>query len=418
MKPQKRYVPSGRRLIGPKVELTEEEYRKRIAQGQPIPQGARVKTSRPLPQRSARELRIKFHLDGSIEIPQYEGPEGRLKRARYLKTKNAAEAARLVHHQVMSVRSRIGQAKAIFDQVARMHNDIERFWGKFNANQKASFTDYFASILGRLAKNPLLLRDENKIHAAERFMTAVRLLQEGNSPGASATMRGIKNNMLNWLRKLERQLPRLERRRALVVDQKFQREARIWGAVDSLRAAFQLLKQALPDRQGALARLENAKRLLYATGWSAFRQGEKIVENTIPLVRKGDFAKARSYIADIDRKMVIAASPISSIYPDKLAEICQSRDSAFRETVLANQSVLYHDMMELWWNPKNRQKSSLILESITGISRLAESCGKAREAELIARARQALEAGNAAESAELFAQAASSLRPELAKELL
>ncbi len=415
----RKYAPGSRRLLGPKKVLPEQQYRGLLKQGKPVPQGAQVRFEKPK-ESSLEKLNVWFKADGTVMLPQYAGPEGKIALARIIKAKTVPDAVRLVSHQIESVKSRIGQSKMIFDEVSRLHYDLEHSWKNFNAQQKKSFSQYFAGMLGQLAKNPALLVDENKIHACERFVIATELLRQGNSPAASATMAGIKNNMKNWLRKLEQQLPRLQRRQALVIDQKFEREKRIWGSVDAVSSVFSLLaKQPTKALQhNAAHRLDWVSRMLFATGWSSFKQPAIIISKAAALAREGKFEKAREYLKNANKKIVLAASPISSIYPKNLETIMKSTDLDFKKKVLTNQAVLFHDMMQLWWNPKNRQKSSLIMETVGALSALSKSLGRDDIARLVSKAKAELEKNNVQSFADYFALAAVKLNPELAKELL
>lgn len=413
------FKPSGKRLLGPKKVLTEAEYRQLLRAGRHIPQGALVQLGK-VPAKSLKRLKIRFRADGSVELPYYAGPEAKLHRVKILHPKTVPEAIRLVNHQISSVKLRAEQARMIFDEVARLHWDLEHKWRSFNEMQRNAFTEYFYNLLGHLAKNPTLLQDEHKIHAGQRFERARQLLQEGNVGAASATMAGIKNNMRNWLRKLRLQAPRLERRRSLVVDRKFQMDERIFSSVDSLIRIFNQLVAGIEPRarERVAKNLSQTAKRLYATGLSAFNPPAIIVKKAADLVRKGKLAKARIYVKDANKKIILAASSISSIYPDKLREIKQSRDLQFKEAVLGDQTVLFHDMMPLWWNPKNRAKSELILETVTELSLLAGNLGKKDVAGQIADAVGELQKNNLPSFVSSFARAAVSLRPELAKEML
>ncbi len=415
----KKYAPGSKRLLGPKKFLLEQQYRERLWQDKPVPQGVQVKFGKPK-KSSLERLKVWFQPDGTVLLPRYSGLETKISMVGFSQAKNVPDAVRLMYHQIESVKSRIGQSKMIFDEVSRLHYDLEHSWKNFNAQQKKSFSQYFAGILGQLAKNPALLVDENKIQACERFVVATEFLKRGNNPAASATIAGIKNNMKNWLRKLQQQLPRLKRRQALVVDQKFEREKRIWGSVDSISRVFAELARpktkALQD--SAAQRLELASSMLFATGWAAFKQPAIIVSKAAALAKNGNFAKAREYLKGANKKIVLAASPISSIYPENLKTIMKSTDAKFKKEVLLNQTVLFHDMMQLWWNPKNRQKSALILESINILSAIANGINRKDAAQLISSARKDLENNNIVSFADYFSRAAVSLEPKLAKKLL
>ncbi len=412
------YMPSSRRLLGPKKILTEEQYRQLLRAGKNVPQGAAIQLGK-VPERTLKQLRIMFRADGSMELPYYAGPETKLRRVKILHPKTVPDAIRLVNHQIASVKSRAEQAGRIFDEVARLHWDLEHNWKRFNEAQRKAFTEYFYSILSQLAKNPTLLQDEHKIHAVQRFEIARQLLLKGNAPAAEATMAGIKNNMGNWLRKLKFQAPRLERRRSLVVDRKFQMDTRIFSSVDSLIRVFNQLSAGVEarTREQVAKQLLVIKGNLYATGWKAFQQPAIIVEKAAALVAKGELAKARQYVRNANKKIILAASPISSIYPDKLREIMQSTDLQFKQNVLGNQTVLFHDMMQLWWNPKNKAKSKLVLETVTELSLLAANVGEKTVSGIIADSAKELQKNNLPGFLALFARAVVALKPEIAKEM-
>jgi hypothetical protein len=354
-----------------------------------------------------------------MEFPFYSGPEGKLK-VRFIHTKTIPEGVRLVYHQIESVKTRTQQAKKINDLLERLHFDLFYKWNKFNSAQKNAFTEYVHGLIGKLAQNPLLLKDENKIHAIERLENAGNLLIEGKATAASAVIRGIKNNMGNWLRKLELQNSRLERRRSLVTDKKFQKDVKIFSAVDEMLALFTQLRNGIePRSKGKVAdNLLGTAKKLYSTGLKRFKQPGIIIEKAAELVKQGNYTKARVYIKDANKKTVLAASEISSIYPDKLKEIIKSKDLAFKEKVLENQVVLFHDMMALWWNPKNKVKTELITETTTELSLLAESIGRKDVGESITKARTRLGKNNLVSFGEFFAEAGIALNPSLAKVLL
>ncbi|GEM_PF-2669539 len=415
-----KYVLGKRRLLGQQPTLFPDKYREMLKAGKQIPQGALIKPrERRVSKRTPQELGIKFHADGSVEIPRYAGTETALKIDGFLRAKNQADAIRLAHHQIESVKSRSAQAQIIFDEVARLHYDLLHNWQGFSEPQRTAFRQYFLGIVEKLAKNPALLREEQKIHAVGRFATATRLLREGNVSASAATMGGIKNNMRNWTRKMQLQLPRLERRRALVVDRKFAVDTHIFvGAVDPMLAVFRRLGTAKPsDAQQIAARISSASKSLFATGLQAFKQPAIILKAASELAKKGDFTKARQYIRDANKKTLLAASPVSSIWPDKLAEISKSTDAGFKQAVLTNQLVLFHDMMPLWWQTRSTEKKQLILRTIAGLSALAQSTGNAEIAAQISASRSALGQEKLAAFADSFARAAIALKPELAKEL-
>ncbi len=413
----KKYVPPKKRLIGGKFVLTEAEYRKRLNQGKPVPKGAKI-TLGKVPAKSLKELKVRFLTDGSIEFPVYTGSEGKLKIVRKIKTKTIPEGVRLIYHQIESVKSRIGQARKIFDEVSRLHWGLEYGWKKFNSNQKKAFIEYFNGISGQLAKNPLLLKEEQKIQAIERFKTATKLLEKGNHTAASSTTRGIKNNMLDWLRKLKLQSKFLERRRKLVVDKKFEKDTRIFFAADLLTKIFRKLKGQNPNLKEITRQLSSAQKMLYATGLSKFKQAGIIIGKAAELTEKNQLKKAKEYIRDANKKILLAASSISSIYPDKLENIRKSTDIKFKQTVLENQSLLFHDMIKYWWKPKNQRKRNLILNSIEKLSLLAENLERKDVSTNISKAKKELEKNNLISSTEFFANAAINLNPSLAKELL
>ncbi|MFH1256260.1 MAG: hypothetical protein V1494_03110 [Candidatus Diapherotrites archaeon] len=412
------YKPGKAKLPTSRIVLTEAEYRLLLSQGKPVPQGAELIAS-PVMQKTAKQLRIRFHADGSMEIPYFYGPEGKL-RVRFLRPSTILKGIRLVSHQIKSVRSKIGQGEQILDIVSRMHHDLEKYWQSYNQKQRAAFTQYFGELSTALAKNPALLVDENKIHAIERFENARRLISEGNASAASATIRGIENNLKNWLRKLRLQQPRLLRRRALVIDKKFQKDARIFDSLDTLIKLFNKIPKAKNNprlRESIAGELLSVKGNLFATGLSAFKQQGKIAEKAAALVREGDLAKAKGYIRDINKGITIAASKISPIYPDKLVEIKRSTDAKFKQTVLERQTVIFHDMLEEWFNPKEREKTKLMLETIRELSSLAESIGKNGAARYISRAAEEFGAGNVFAATRSFENAAVAVNPSLAKEL-
>ncbi len=298
-----------------------------------------------------------------------------------------------------------------------MHYDLEHQWKKFNPAQKKSYTKYLTELLGKLTKNPLLLKEENKIRAVQRFNNAKQLLEKGNFPAASAVLRGIENDMQNWLRKMKLQSTRLERRRSLVVDKKFQKDERIFSALDSMINVFNQLRQGIEPRarQRVAGTLSSIKRKLFATGLSKFKSAGIIIEKAAELVKKGEITKARSYIKNANKKTVAAASEISSIYPDKLMRIGKSTDLKFKTTVLANQTLLFHDMMSLWWIPKNKAKKKLILETITELSSLAESTGKKEVSRIILNAKIQLTENKIQVFTELFEKALNKLESKKQK---
>lgn len=414
--PKGRYVPGKRRLVGPVPRLTEAQYRDLLRQGKPVPQGARVKFGKPR-QRSAEELGIRFREDGSVEIPRYTGPEGALVIAGYSTTRDIPTTVRFAQHQLESVRAKAGTAKIVFDTVARIHYDLEHRWKTFNEAQRASCVAYSLGVIGLLAKNPDLLREEQKIQACSMLERAAELLKDGNAPAAEATLLGVKNRLGNWSRKLDAQNVMLQRRRKLVVDRYFQKETRIWGTVDSLITAFARLGYKFQPK-ALQARLLGARDNLYRTGMRVFRQPAKIIESAASYVGKGEVDKAKKAIRRANQLIVLAASPISSIYPDKLKMLILSREPELdKKGILSNQAVLYHDMLALWWNPRFAQKTALMLDAVRELSNLAENIGRKDVAQMISEARRSLEENNIDSAAGAFARAAVALKPELAEEL-
>ncbi len=410
--PRRKYVPGIKKLPGPKVVLSYAEYTRLLRAEKPVPRGAQLALAE-VPETTLGKLKIRFHADGTIEFPYYKGPEGKLKRVRFIRTKTIPSGVRLVYHQIESVKSRIIQAERIFDEVSKLHFDLEHKWNRFNTAQKRAFSLYFNGLLGELAQNPNLLQEENKIHACKRFQRARELLGEENPSAASAAMRAIKNDLLDWKRKLKLQTPRLERRRSMVVDRKFQKDLRIFRAVDTLRSVMNSLRTGIEarSRERIARELLSAVRDLNATGLSKFKQAGIIAKKAAEFIRKGNLAKAGEYIRAANKKTVLAASPISSIYPDKLREIQRSVDSGFKRTVLTNQIVLFHDMMEFWWNPKSRPKTQLILETVTELAELAKNMKIKHVPEMLLSAKKELEKNNLVSFALLSAKAAAELEP-------
>ncbi|MFH1663701.1 MAG: hypothetical protein ABH986_02745 [archaeon] len=236
--PGKKYVPPKKRMLREKQPvMTEQQYRELLEKGKIIPRGTNVKL-KPAKPKTTEELKIKFHSDGNIEIPFYKGNEASLEITRMLRPKTIPEGVRLVYHQIESVKTRAGKAQKIFDEISRLQWDLQFKWKKFNAMQKKAFTEYFTGILARLAKNPLLVSEEQKLNSIKRFETAGQLLREGKYTSASASMRGIKNDMLDWTRKLRFQEKYLERRRKAVIDKKFETDTRLFSAIDSIRSIY------------------------------------------------------------------------------------------------------------------------------------------------------------------------------------
>lgn len=406
-----RLIPGNRRLLGQKLTLTEAEYRNRLSLGKKIPQGALVKFEKPV-ARTAEELGISFRADGSVVIPRFKGPEGALVSDKPLVAKTAPDAVRLVGHQLESVASRIGQAKLVFDSAARIHYALEHDWKNFSPAQRKAFVEYSAGITGLLARKPGLLGEKQKIEAISALERATSLLQQGNSPAASAELRKLKNRMLNWKRKLEAQYPRLQRRRAVVIEKFSQKEKRIWNSIDSLIDVFGKLSSAKVEQKVLSARVLAVRDNFYWTGLQGFKQAAKVAESAALYVEKGDFAKAKTAIKKANQLAVLAASPLSSINSDKLKLIIKSPEKEFKQTVLANQALLYSDMLQSWWNPRNTQKTSEMLEAVTELSRTAENLERKDAAQLISDARTALTKNLVLDSIQLFSRAAALLKPE------
>ena len=375
------YRPGRRKIAIVRPVLPEVQYRRLIAQGKPIPQGTQI-IQKPPSSKSTRQLRIRFGEDGSVELPHYSGEEGRRKKVTMLHVQNVPDAIRLVHHQIASVKSRVEQAGRILEEVSRLHYDLLNRWKGFNDRQRRAFTKYFFGLTEELAKNPMLLSDESKIHAIERFGKAQELLNEGKTNAAAAVMGGIESNMLNWTRKMKMQLPRLERRRAAVIDKKFEKDTRIFGSVDAMIRIFNQLRGevGLPERLRIAKELRSISRRLYSIRWKPISQSGIIVARAAELAEKGNLAKAREYVKDANKKTILAASGVSSIYPEKLRELGRSTDEKFKKKVLENQISLFHDMMEVWWNPKNSEKSALIGETVEELGSMAKSLGRSESA--------------------------------------
>lgn len=414
------YRPGGKKIPGANVVLSQEKYNKIIAEGGKVPRGAQVRF-RAAGDRPLSGLKVRFHTDGTMEIPVYGGREGKLRVARFLHADNIADGVRQAFHQIESVGSRIRQAEMIECQLASVHFDLVNRWQKFGKGERESFREYFTGIAGGLAKNPLLLREEKKISAIGRFGQASELLKEEKAGAAAAVIEAIRNDMGDWLRKLGNQQRFLERRRKLVVDKKFVRDTRIFGALDTLLANFNALASAGTETKarGRIAKeLEGAQKRLYSLRLKPFSQAGIIVGRAAELVRKGEVKKAMEYIRDANKKIILAASPVSPVYPEKLREIARSKDSAFKEEVLANQGVLFHDMMPLWCREGGKAKRELILETMGELSALAQGLGKKEIAGLFSDAATALKNNGITMCTERLALAAAGLNPELAKRLV
>ncbi len=422
MKPKKpKYVPPKKGIKRePRKTITETEYHEMIRKGKKIPRGTKVITGKPQ-QKKPEELGIIFRSDGSIEIPVYAGKEGQIQKARVLKPKTIPEGVRLVFHQIESVQSRLGQAQQIFELISRLQWDLNYKWNKFNSAQKKAFTEYFAGVSGQLTKNPVLLTEENKINAIKRIEKAKELLEKGNASAALASMRGIKNDLLDWTRKMKFQTKYLKRRKKIVIDKKFEKDTTIFSAIDSLRSIFSELGK--PDagkkRNTIAAKIRAASKKFYLTGLKAFRQSAIITGKAAELAEKGEIQKAREYIRTANKKAVTEASSISSVYPDKLREIMQSKDHAFKEKVLSNQAELYYDMISYWWPKKgNTAKRKLIFDSVKELSGIAASTGKELEASMISDAAKKLEKNDLAGFSDLMLATAIKLNPSLTKEII
>ena len=413
-----KYKPGKKKLLVQTPLFSEKEYRERLKKGKPLPQGARVRFKKPKPL-SAEALGIVFRADGTVEIPRYAGSEGALHVVGTLHAKTAPDAVRLVQHQLDSVKSSVDSARIVIDTVARLHADLEYRWKGFDGPTQKAFIEYSSGVIGLLAKNPELLKEEQKIHACYRLGRAAELLQQGNGTAAETTLASIQRNMHNWLRKLEPQFKNLQRRKAAVVDKYFFKQTRIWGAVDSLINIFGRLSSTRADKRALASMLLGARDNLFRTGLQAFKQPAKVIESAARYVEKGDIEKAKKAIKKANQLILLAASPISSIYPEKLRLIIKSTEPELdKQAILANQAVLFHDMLNDWWRPRNAQKSALMLETITELSRLAENIGRSDAARLIASARSELEQNRLSLSIDSFARAAVSLKPGLAKEML
>ena len=111
----RKYKPTGKMLAGPKTVLREAEYWELLSSGRRIPAGAQIRIG-VAPERTLKELKVRFRADGSMEFPFYTGPETKLKKTRVLHAKTVSDGVRLVYHQIGSVKSRIGQAERILDR--------------------------------------------------------------------------------------------------------------------------------------------------------------------------------------------------------------------------------------------------------------------------------------------------------------
>ncbi|MCR4368791.1 MAG: hypothetical protein NUV67_02690 [archaeon] len=410
-----RPIPGKKRIVGTITTLTEAQYRHHLRQGIRIPQGTELVLGR-VRHADAKYLKIRFFAEGGVEVPYFYGEEGNLK-VRFLHAQSVNDAIRLVSHQIGSVKTNIGQAKALLDTIERLHFDVYHNYGEYADRERTKFREYFQSLLGELSGHPLFMRDKNKVEFAERIEKATKLLEEGNVVAASGTVVGLKNNLRNLIRKLSLQEPRLVRRRSLVVDKKFERDSRIFGALDLIISAHASLGLSSAEHAGVSKSLARAEKLLYATGWKAFRQPAIILEKAAEKVHAGELKKARDYLKDANRKIVISASSIASIYPQNLRRISQSRDEKFKQEVLSNQLLVFHDMMPIWMEGANAAKRNLILSTLSEQASFARGFGKNEVAQLIESARGELENGNLVACSEFFSRAALKLDPEKGKEL-
>jgi len=386
------YFPGKRRSNLKPPIISEKDYRKLIAEGKRIQAGTKV-TQPVVSEKSLRQVGIRFNPDGSITIPFYAGQDANVHKAGVRTVKSIPQGVRMVHHQIETVKLRSTQAKMICDEVSHLHWNLNHNWKGFSLEQKSAFTKYFFGLIEKLSKNPVFLRDPNKIHAAERFVSTVKLLKENNESAAAATMIGIAHNMMNWSRKMTLQLPRLERRMSLVVGKKFEMDTKIFSSVDALRLIYNQLSHGIEQRSINVVtnELRKSVRDLEATGLSVFKTQAMTVKQATTLLEQGKLNEARTAIKSANRGIVLEASKMSSIYPDKLSEVRRSNDAGFKTMVLSNQLNLFKDMMYLWWNPKNKAKSKIILETISELSKLAEDSKRTEIAKAIKDAHYSLE---------------------------
>ena len=376
------YKPGKERHHYPGPVLTPASYY-RLVRAKKVPRGASVE-SFVAKEKTAAELGIIFRSDGRVEIPRHVGIEGKVKESKPALARNIAFGIKSVYHQINGVKENIYKTEKLYDILTRVNYDLVEHWSGYSEEKKNSFVEYFGNLLTELSKRPELVKHENKTEMVGRIKNAISLMKQKNSKAAAAKIAGIKNDALDLLRIQNMQLPYLERRKRLLEKEKFRRDKIIFESIEPLSDAYYGLSEQLnySELNKVAETLSVPRNNLFNAEWQEFRQPSFLISKAIKelykagrtndsVIKEKEITVAKKLIRRAFNLTTEKVSKITMFKPDMLALVTGAGAKELKTSVLSNQTLLFRDLVEVWWEPKIQERRQMIIDSAEKLSVLA-----------------------------------------------